>query len=273
MKFGMCNEFCEGWDFREVCRLAADAGYDGVEIAPFTLADSVEDISYARRQEIRDTAANAGPEIIGLHWLLVKPEGLHLNSPEESVRQKTVDYLHAEIDFCAEIGGDKMVVGSPQQRNVLPGQSYQEVWNRGVEVFGELADHAREKGVCLCIEPLGADETNFIHTAAQARRFVEAVGHPNFRMMLDVKAMCQDEQPIPVIIRESAEHLEHFHANDASRQGPGFGDTDFVPIAAALQQIGYDGYVSVEVFDFSAGPEKIARKSIEYLRRVFSRSY
>ncbi|MFO7955519.1 MAG: sugar phosphate isomerase/epimerase family protein [Candidatus Brocadiia bacterium] len=269
MKFGMCNEFCEGWDFERVCSLAASAGYQGVEIAPFTLADSVKDINWQERQGIRQTAEDNGLEVIGLHWLLVKPEGLHLNSPDRAVRKRTVDYLMAEIDFCSDIGGGVMIVGSPKQRNVLPGQSYPEVWQRSVEVFAELAEHGAERDVCLCIEPLGANETNFVHTAEQARRLVNAVGHPNFQMMLDVKAMCQDEEPIPDIIRDSGPWLRHFHANDENLLGPGFGDTDFGPIAEALREVNYDGYVSVEVFDFSPGPEKIANKSIEHLRKVF----
>ncbi len=273
MKFSMCNEFCEGRDFQSACRLAAAAGYQGIEIAPFTLADSVEDVGADRRREIRATAADAGLEIVGLHWLLVKPEGLHLNSPDPAVRQRTVDYLRAEIDFCADLGGTVMVVGSPKQRNVPPGQSYGEVWERSVQVFRQISDHAGQRGVCLCIEPLGAVETNFVQTAAQARRLVRDVDHPDFRMILDVKAMCEDEEPIPDVIRHCAPYLRHFHANDANRRWPGSGETDFAPIAAALYEIAYDGYVSVEVFDFSAGPEKIAHRSIEYLRSVFGKTH
>ncbi|MFO8006111.1 MAG: sugar phosphate isomerase/epimerase family protein [Candidatus Brocadiia bacterium] len=273
MKFGMCNEFCEGWELERVCALAADAGYDGVEIAPFTLADSVQTIPPGQRSELQDTVAAHGLEVVGLHWLLVKPEGLHLNSPDADVRRRTLDYLHAEIDFCADIGGRVMILGSPKQRNVPPGQSYQDVWERIVKTARDLGEHAQLRDVCVCIEPLGPEETNFIHTAEQARRLVKEVDHPGFRMMLDVKAMAADEEPTPQIIRESADLLGHFHANDANRSGPGFGETDFEPIANALYEIGYDGYVSVEVFDFSPGPERIARKSIEYLRDVFSRAH
>ncbi len=270
MKFAMCNEFCEGWEFERVCNLAADAGYDGVEIAPFTISDSVEDVDADRRKGLRATAARHGLEIVGLHWLLVKPAGLHLNSPDPGVRARTVEYLKAEIDFCADLGGTRIIVGSPSQRNVPEGQSYQEVWDRSVGVFRELALHASGAGLCVCIEPLAPEETDFVCTAAEARRMVEAVDRPAFRMMLDVKAMSAEEGPIPDIIRESAPYLEHFHANDANLQGPGFGATDFGPIGEALREVGYDGYVSVEVFDFSAGPERIARESLDYLRDAFA---
>jgi sugar phosphate isomerase/epimerase len=270
MKFGMCNEFCEGWDFERVCRLAQESGYAGVEVAPFTIAESVLDVPAAQRRRLRETARSHSLEVIGLHWLLVRPEGLHLNSPDPQVRRRTVDYLRAEIDFCADVGGARMVIGSPKQRNVPEGESYEQVWERTVAAFRSLAGHAAARGVRLCIEPLGASETNFICTAAEARRLVEAVDRPAFRMLLDVKAMCEDEGPIPDIIRRSAPYLEHFHANDQDRRGPGFGATDFRPIAAALKEIGFAGYVSVEVFDFSAGPERIASESLRYLREVFA---
>ncbi len=269
MKFAMCNEFCEGWGFERVCQLAAAVGYDGVEIAPMTIDDDLRNVSRDERRRLREVAQQHGLEVIGLHWLLVKPEGLQLNSPNEPVRHETVDYLHAEVDFCADVGGEVLVFGSPKQRNVPDGESYERVWDRSVAVCRDLAQHAAQRGVTFCIEPLGKDETNFIRTAEEARRLVDAVDKPGFKMILDVKAMSQESKPVPQIIRESKGYVRHFHANDANREGPGFGETDFHPIADALRDIGYDGYVSVEVFDFSPGPETIAHKSLQYLREVF----
>jgi len=269
MKFAMCNELCQPPELARSCRLAADAGYDGLEIAPFTLAESVLDIGPSQRDEIRRTAADHGLEIVGLHWLLASPEGMHLNSPDPRVRQSTVDYLRAEIDLCADLGGRTLVFGSPRQRNVLDGQDRQEVWERTAAAFRHLGARAEARSVVLCVEPLGASETNFIRTAAEARSFIEAVDSPAVKLVLDVKAMCEDEEPIPDIVRRSARWLEHFHANDGNRQGPGFGDTDFAPIAGALREIGYDGWVSVEVFDLSAGPETIAPESLRYLKHSF----
>ena len=269
VRFAMCNEFCEGWDFANVCRLAAEAGYDGVEIAPFTLSDSVADLGPAERGALRRTAADHGVEIVGLHWLLVKPEGLYINHPEREIRERTVAYLEEEIRFCGDLGGKVMVVGSPKQRNVLDSDSYEAAWDRTVGVFKTLAPHAAAHGVCLCIEALTPKETNFVNTAQEARRLVAAVDHRAFQMMLDVKAMCGDVAPIPDIIRRSSPYLRHVHANDENLGGPGSGDVDYRPIADALREAAYDGYVSVEVFDFSPGPERIARESLRYLEEVF----
>jgi sugar phosphate isomerase/epimerase len=64
--------------------------------------------------------------------------------------------------------------------------------------------------------------------------------------------------------------VAHVHANDANRRGPGFGETDFGPIAKTLADIGYKGWVSVEVFDYSPDPETIARQSLAYLQQKFA---
>jgi sugar phosphate isomerase/epimerase len=128
---------------------------------------------------------------------------------------------------------------------------------------------AEERAVTICLEPLAPAETNFINTAAEAIEFVRPFGSERFKIILDVKAMCAESKPIPQIIRDSWPHFAHFHANDRNLKGPGFGDVDFAPIAAALREVGYRGWVSVEVFRFDEGPEVIATRSIEYLRRVF----
>ena len=121
----------------------------------------------------------------------------------------------------------------------------------------------------ICFEPLGPAETNFINTAEEGRRFAAEFESRSISIILDVKAMSTEAKPIPQIISESAGRFAYFHANDPNRKGPGFGAVDFHPIAAALRAAGYAGVVSVEVFDFEEGPEVIATKSLEYLRKVF----
>ena len=83
MKISICNELFQGWPIEKVFEYAALLGYDGVEIAPYTLADSVTEITQARRRRIRRAAEEAGVEIVGLHWLLARPEGLYINHQPE----------------------------------------------------------------------------------------------------------------------------------------------------------------------------------------------
>ncbi|HUV05636.1 MAG TPA: sugar phosphate isomerase/epimerase family protein [Armatimonadota bacterium] len=269
MKFSICNELFEGWQIEDVFRTAAELGYEGVEIAPFTLADSVEDIPRSRRREIVKAADSNGVEIVGLHWLLVKPEGLYINHPDEAIRRRTREYLDALIRFCGDVGGRVLVFGSPKQRNVHESLTYEQAWEYARETFAHCAETAGDAGVYLCIEALPARETNFINTVAEAVRMVHEVNKPHFRTMLDVKSMCSEGKPVPRIIEEAGELVMHVHANDAGGRGPGAGDTDFREIAAALRKIGFDGYVSVEVFDFKPDPLTIAVESLEYLKKTF----
>src|SRR5947209_11285579 len=269
MRFAICNEIFKGWKIEDIFSYAARIGYDGVEIAPFTLADSVTQISAARRTEIREAARRSNIAITGIHWVLVKPEGLYINHTDPTIRNRTATYFCELVDFCADLGGKIMVVGSPKQRNILPGVSAEQAATWAAETFRDAVKRAESRAVTICFEPLAPSETNFINTAAEALKFVGRLPSPNFKIILDVKAMSSEAKPIPQIIQESWPRFAYFHANDKNLKGPGFGDVDFEPIAAALKQTGYNGYVSVEVFDFAEGPEAIASRSIGYLKKAF----
>jgi sugar phosphate isomerase/epimerase len=269
MKFGICNEIYQGWSLDDTFTHAAKIGYDLVEIAPFTVAKYVTDISAAERTRIRESAARAGVGISGLHWVLVQTEGMHLTDPDAAIRAKTARYFVELVECCADLGGTRIVVGSPKQRNVGEGVTHEQAWEWATEVFRDAVKRAEDRGVVICFEPLAPVETNFVNTAAEGIRFAEQFASPAMSIILDVKAMCAEEKSIPQIIRESAGRFEYFHANDRNLKGPGFGDVDFHPIAAALREVDYDGIVSVEVFKFEEGPEVIAGRSIEYLRKVF----
>lgn len=270
MKFAICNEIYRDWKIEDVFAHAAKLGYQGVEIAPFTLANSVTEIGAGERRRVRDAAARAGVDIAGIHWVLVKPEGLYMNHPDAGIRERTAKYFQDLVDFCADLGGRIMVVGSPRQRNVMPGVSAEQTRDWALDSFRDAVKKGEQRAVTICFEPLAPAETNFINTAADALEFVSRLPSPNFQIILDVKAMCSESRGIPEIIRTSWPHFSHFHANDKNMKGPGFGDVDFKPIAAALKLVGYSGYVSVEVFTFDEGPEVIARNSLDYLRRSFA---
>jgi sugar phosphate isomerase/epimerase len=270
MRFAICNEIFGSWPLEAALAYAAKAGYDAVEIAPFTIATDVGQISAQKRQDIRSLAERATIEVSGIHWVLAKTEGLHLTHPDSAVRDRTSRYLGDLVDFCADIGGRFMVVGSPKQRERMAGVDYEQACAWAAAAFTMPAKRAQERGVTICFEPLAPAETNFINSAFEAIQLANQVGKSSFKIILDVKAMSAEGKPIPAIIRESWPHFAYFHANDTNLKGPGFGQVDFRPIAAALKEVGYDGYVSVEVFNFEEGPEVIATKSLEYLRWVFS---
>lgn len=269
MKFAICNEIFQGWTLPDTFAYARQAGYDAVEIAPFTVADRVTSVSAARRAEIRAQAAAAGVAISGIHWVLAHTEGFHLTHPDPAVRQRTAGYLAELVDFCADLGGQSMIVGSPKQRSLLPGVTFAQAWEWATEAFRPAVARAAERGVTICIEPLAPAETDFLNTFADAARFAGQFGSPAMSVILDVKAMSSEAQPVPDVIRSAAGRFAYFHANDPNLKGPGFGELDYRPVVAALRDAGYDGVVSVEVFRFDEGPEVIATRSRQYLRSVF----
>ena len=270
MRFAVCNETFQDWPFDRAFAFAAECGYTGLEIAPFTISNYVTDISAVQRAEVRRQAEQAGLEIVGAHWLLAKTEGLYMTSPEADVRRKTAEYFGHLARFCADLGAGVMVCGSPQQRNLLPGVSHDEAMKYAADVFGQLVPVLEETEVTLALEPLAPSETDFMQTADLAVELAEMIGSPRVRLHLDCKAMSSESTPIAELIRRHHPMLAHFHANDVNLQGPGFGDVDFLPILEALGEVDYRGWVSVEVFDYTPGVERLAQESIQYMQRCLA---
>jgi sugar phosphate isomerase/epimerase len=269
IKLGICNELFEDWPFDRVCRTVKEIGYDGLEIAPFTLAPLITDVSAARRRELKAIVEDAGLRTIGLHWLLAKTEGFYLTSPDPTVRLATGDYLVALAEATRDLGGTVMVLGSPKQRNLLPGVTYDQAVLYAIEVFQRVMPAIGAAGVNLCLEPLAPSDTDFLNTCNQAMQVIGHVNHPHLKLHLDVKAQSSESSAsVPELIRRYAMFARHFHAQDVNLRGPGMGEVDFTPIMQALVKAHYDQWVSVEVFDFSAGAEETARLSIECLRRT-----
>lgn len=267
-RYAICNETFGDWPLAKACDAAAACGYTGLEVAPFTLAPLVTGLSSLQRGEIRRTIARSGLECVGLHWLLAKTEGFHVAHPDADVRRRTTDYLAELARLCHELGGRVLVFGSPKQRSLLPGMSQATAEDHIHEVFSKLVPVLETTDTVVALEPLSPVETDVLTTAADTCRMIDRIGSPHVRLHLDVKAMASEATPIPDIIHASARHLEHFHANDENLQGPGFGAIDFLPIFRALDDIRYAGWVSVEVFDYAPGPERLARDSIDTMRRI-----
>lgn len=271
MKFAICNELYEDWPFEKVCRSVAEIGYTGIELAPFTLAPLVTELSATDRRRLRRAAEDAGLTIIGLHWLLAKTTGFHLNSPDPKVREQTARYLAELARCCSDLGGELLVFGSPAARKVLPNVSQTDAYEYAADTIRQIVPVLAERGVRFCIEPLSPQETDFVQTAADGERLMRLVDSPRVCLHLDVKAMSSEPTPIPELIARHIGHTGHFHANDANLRGPGMGAVDFVPIFRSLIEHGYDKWVSVEVFDFKPDPETIARDSLNYMRRTLER--
>ena len=274
MKFAICNELFEAWnvaqefDFPRVFEYVKRCGYEGIEIAPFTIEKDAFHIPATRRVEIRRLAEKNDLEITGLHWLLAKTEGYYLTSPDPVMRQKTSDYFLELIRLCADLGGRFMVLGSPLQRNILPEVTQEQAFGYAADVLQKIVPMLEKCDVQIAVEPLSPKETNFLTTAAETVRLIEMIGAPDrIALHLDCKAMASEDIPIAELIRANKKHAIYFHMNDPNLLGPGFGDVDFVPIMKALLDIDYQGWASVEVFDYTPGIEVLAEKSLANMKQ------
>ncbi len=271
MKTSICNELFQGWPIEKVFDYAAGLGFAAVEIAPFTLGQTVDDISPAERKRIVAAAKAAGIEIAGLHWLLVQPEGLYINHPDQAVRQRTREYLEKLIDLCADLGGKALVHGSPQQRTVQEGWDYAECWKLARETWAVCGEKAGECGVTYCLEALTAQETNFLVSLEEAFRMADEINLPRLQAMFDCRAVSHNGSGDLTKDLEAAlktGRIGHVHLNDPNGRGPGFGGLKFAPLLKTLARAGYRDYISIEVFHFEPDPKTIAARSLGYLNGI-----
>src|SRR3990170_2835851 len=141
MRVSLCNEVVSEINFAAQCALARKFGYDGIEIAPFTLSDDPPRLTGAERKELRNTASDCGLAITSLHYLLRAPAGLSITSADDAQRARTVDVMRDLCVLAADLGAKVLVHGSPDQRK-LANDADEDGRNRGVDCFAAIADVA-----------------------------------------------------------------------------------------------------------------------------------
>lgn len=271
MRIALCNEVIAPMPFPQQCEHAAKLGYDGLEIAPYTLSDEPHRLGRAQIAAARAAAEDAGVAITGLHWLLLRPAGLSISTRDDKARRRTVDVMRSLVDLCAELGGRYLVHGSPQQRRIDAGDSRTAAFARAQECFAAVAEHAEKAGVLYCIEPLAADQTPLINTIEEAARIVGAIGSRAVRSMLDCSAAGRMEtEPLAALAERwlPAGMIAHVQVNDRNRRGPGQGEQRFAPLLAALVRHGYAGDIAVEPFDYVPDGPGAAARAIGYIRGI-----
>jgi D-psicose/D-tagatose/L-ribulose 3-epimerase len=271
MKLSLCNEVLGELSIEEQCQLAARLGYDGLEIAPFTLAEAPERMDADEARRLRGVVESSGLVVTGLHWLLVRPAGLSVTTPDAAVRLRTLEVVTRLIGLCAELGGSVLVHGSPKQREVPAGETREVALGRLKDFLAAAADLAAKAGVVYCIEPLSTGETSIVNTVAEAAALVREIGRPSLRTMIDCSAAGQSEtQSVPDLIDAwlPTGLIAHIQVNDPNRRAPGQGEMRFAPIFAALQRNGYRGTVAVEPFDYVPDGPGAAAFAAGYLRGV-----
>jgi sugar phosphate isomerase/epimerase len=274
-RIALCNEVVRALDFAAQCSLAAKLGYDGLEVAPFTLSEAPHTLPTTRIAELRRIAADAAIAISGLHWLLIKPDGLSLTDPDKTIRHRTIDVMRRLVALCAELGGEYLVHGSPAQRRLPEGNptdaSATDARAWAMEAFWLAADAASAAGLRYCLEPLSRNETNFINTIAEAADVIETIDRPGLYTMLDAAAATRVEADPPATLARRwlpSGLIGHVHLNDTSRLGPGQGDTPIAPILRALTDGAYAHWIGIEPFDYVPDGPTSAARAIGYVRGI-----
>ncbi len=269
MRLSLCNEVLAPLDLARQCAFARAVGYDGLEIAPFTLGDEPHRLSAAAIADARRTVEDHGLAVTGLHWLLVKPPGLSIVSPDPVVTARTRDVILGLLDLAAGLGARVLVHGSPAQRRPAEGEGTDAAFARARDLFAGLAGEIAARGLTYCIEPLAPPDNVFIETVEEAVRLVEAVGHPAFRTMIDTSAAsAREAEPVADLIRRwmPTGHIAHVQLNDANRRGPGEGRDRFASVLRALRDTGYGGDIAIEPFIYEPDGPACAARAAGYVR-------
>lgn len=270
MPFGfrhsMCNEAFEKRPFAEACRVMRKAGYSGIEIAPFTLAESPTDVGPAARREYREIMQAEGLEFAGLHWLMVGPKGLHVTTPDAVLRARSWAHIRHLVDLCADLGPNAvMVFGSPKQRSTTGGLAPVEATRNFVDGLASVAPHAASRDVTILVEALPADQADVIQSLEEAVAVVREIGSPAVRTMFDVHNAVDETEPHAVLVDRYFDLIRHVHVNEYDGRHCGTGKYDFKPVFAMLRKRGYAGWISLEAFDFKPGGDRIAGESLRHL--------
>ena len=271
MKISLCNEVIRELPFARQCELIKKLGYDGIEIAPFTLDENPHRLPAARLAETKRIAADAGIEITSLHYLMVAPAGLNMTSLDPAVRARSVEVMRALCGLAAELGAKLLIHGSPAQRTLEPGREA-EGKKHGIESFAAAAEAAAKARVTYLVEPLAPQDTSFVTSIDQGVEIVRAINSPALKTMIDCSAMGRAGYSIPDLIRRwlPSGLIAHIHLNDPNRRGPGEGEMQFAPILAALAEQKYSGMAAIEPFIYEPDGPTCAARQIGYVRGLLA---
>lgn len=245
-------------DLAEGCRRAAASGFDAVEIfAPSAGAIERSELR-ALLDKHRLSLAALGT---GAGWLVHK---LSLTHPEAGVRKQALDFIRDIIALAAEFNAPA-IIGSMQGRWEGAVQRDQALaWL--AEALNHLGRLAAAGGQVLLYEPLNRYETNLFNRVGDTAGFLKNLNASNIRILADLFHMNIEENSVPDALRGAGRFIGHVHFADSNRHAVGLGHTTMGPIIDALREIGYEGYLSAEIFPLPDS-ETAARQTIESFRR------
>lgn len=245
-------------DLPAACRKAADLGFDAVEIfAPGPDSLDPEQL----RKLLADHHLQLAAVGTGGGWVKHR---LHLTLPDESKRRAARDFIRSMIDFAGPLGAPA-ILGSMQGRHG-DGVSCETALAYLTEALEELGAHAEQYDVPLLFEPLNRYESNLINRVVEGAAFLDCLTETsNVKLLCDLFHMNIEEDDVADSLREVGTQIGHIHFVDSNRKAAGLGHTDFRPIFAALHEVDYHGYLSVEAFPIP-DPKTAATQTIRAFR-------
>ena len=268
IKTAICNELFGKMSFRESCDLTAAHGFSGIEIAPFTLFGDVSSIPPDTITMIKNALNNSGLEFAGLHWLFVKPENLHITSPDKLTRERSWDHLKRLLSLAGELGGGNLTLGSPKQR-IAADISITEALDYMEEGLAGVADIAADCDSIVCIEALASADTNVINTLKESNKMIQRVGRNSISGMFDFHNCGDETDSWAELIKKNKSIIKHVHLNTTEGGHPNSMDTDkYSESFSVLKDINYNGWVSLEIFTIPENPEQVLSETAAFLKGI-----
>jgi protein FrlC len=252
------------YTLEETIKRIAGIGYDGIEIGAAAPHAYPAHLSKERRKEIKKVLDDNG---IGVSSMLPAPgggPGFNVASPLVEERREAVDQYKKVIELCSDLGGPTVMYIAGWQ---IYGTPRIQAWNWSREALSEIAKTAADFGVVMVVEPTPTD-SNLIESCDDAIELMEQVASKSVGLMFDTQhAYYRNEVPTDYVYR-MGKNLRHIHLSEFGRLPPGAGPGDFVGLVAALRQIDYKGYLTMEI-GFNrrdVEPDLVARQAYQYLK-------
>jgi sugar phosphate isomerase/epimerase len=246
-------------DLAAGCRKARELGFDAVEVFP-PGPDAIDPTEL--RGLLDDNGLSLAAVGTGAGWVKHK---LTLTSPEEVIREKAIAFIRSIMELAAQFEAPA-IIGSMQGRAAESVTKPIALRFLGNALF-KLDEIATDLGVALLYEPLNRYETNLINTLAEGVQFLKGLSTQNVKLLADLYHMNIEETNLADALRAAGPYVGHIHFADSNRKAAGLGHTDFTPIVKALREIGYEGYLSAEVFPLPDS-DTAAKQTIESFRKV-----
>lgn len=268
MKSAVCNELFGTMDFARSCDLLAETGFDGIEIAPFTLAPDTGVPSSRVLADVRRALSQSGISFVGLHWLLARPEGLNISANDTEVRERSWEHLKTLLKVAGELEGGVLVLGSPKQRSFTD-ISKEEAVKRLTDGLSGVAETARQNSSLLLLEALPHQATNLINTIQEARDVVAAVNSPAIGTLFDFHNTPDETFPWEKLIIKHGSAISHVHLNTPEGGHPTVPVQDSYAAAfSALATVRYSGWVSLEIFTEPEDPASVLMETQSFLKSL-----